>query len=595
MTDSAKRTMAAAVVVALMLVAVASRSTTPARGTAMSAHGVSVWVPEKKFQGDMTFVHNNEWQVISSDRLPRVFRGDPVIATETVLGAFDAEKGCVVFYTRKGDRLKKRGVARPYPLHRIVEYRLLHEAKNAGLEIEVHSEQNGLEYTLCLSRDGVIEFKPSQVEGLTISGCQVEYGIVPSFIGTDLVYDPRRYADNGYLYIPSLNLYTGLVKGSDCMMVGVWPFGDQVVKLGLETAGGAAIIDSFSIDTAKRSFYLSYLEHPNIWHAEVLKDTYLEKDTVISWRRPFDAKWIGRFFITSEGIDFPFYFLDKRVKMWGRWIRGWYYYPFWFDGDKTCVHFEKKFPPEGEALLYFLEKEKGKSDMSSPVEVMQKALGDKLALELLDFDGVEERLLLKHEKAVCAMTDKLQEIFDTGNEVKERAQVEQWADDIVTFIRLMRGRIGEYSEFTSRMKEFLETRGQADPELAESLQRVVQTLDEMQQARENGMPSASIEDVCQWTEEIKQLANEVREENSEQCKALGRKCRTLAGAQDDLARDLAALTIRVMEEVAEVGVASPKRVGLAQQVIAEARQTLRSPTCAEPNRYYKPKVDPGNP
>jgi len=161
----------------------------------------------------------------------------------------------------------------------------------------------------------------------------VEYGIVPSFIGTDLVYDPRRYADNGYLYIPSLNLYTGLVKGSDCMMVGVWPLGDQVVKLGLEAAGGATIIDSFSLDTAKRSFYLSYLEHPNIWHAEVLKDTYLEKDTVISWRRPFDAKWIGRFFITSEGIDFPFYFLDKRVKMWGRWIRGWYYYPFWFDGD----------------------------------------------------------------------------------------------------------------------------------------------------------------------------------------------------------------------------------------------------------------------
>jgi len=440
------------------------------------------------------------------------------------------------------------------------------------LGIEVYSEKNRLEYTLYLNKDGVIEFKPAQARGLSISACQVEYGIVPSFIGTDFVYDPRKYGGRDHLYIPSMNSHIGLVDGEDCMMVGVWPPANQVVRVGLKGIGDKRIIDGFSIDMANRSFYLSYLEHPDIWHAEVLKDTYLEKDTVIGWRRPFDAKWIGRFFIKSEGIDYPFYFKRKREKIWGRCIRGWYYYPLWFDGGNSYVHFEKKFPPEGKAVIYFLEKvalqhaspteEKNVTDIFSPVEVMQKALGEELAVELLDFDGIECRILLRHKKAVCAMTDKLQEIF-------------------------------EYSRFANKMKEFLEARRQADPELAGALRPIGQTLNEMQEARESGMPSASINDVRRWTDQIKQLTNKVRKENSEQCKALGHKCRKVAAAQDDLTRDLAILTIRLMEEAAELAVESPKRVTLAQEIIAKARQTLRDPTCMEPRRDYELKPDPG--
>jgi len=591
----AKPAATALIAIGILLVAGRAFSAAPAAGVAISKNGVNVWVPQKKFQGDFAVLQRTDWQTLSADARPRSFRGEPVIAAASVLGTFDSQKGCVVLYTRTGDHLEKRAIVQPYPGQRAVDYRLRNDDEKARLGIEVLSGRNRLEYTLYLDKDGIIEFKPARVQGLTIAESGMKYGIVPSFIGTDFVYDPRQYTGKDRLYIPSMNLYTGLVRGGNCMMVGVWPPGEQVVSLNLKEISGERIIDGLSLEFAKKSFYLTLLEHPDLWHAEALKDTYLETDTAIGWKRPFPALWIGRFFIESEGIHFPFYFQSEKTKIWGRCIRGWFGYPFWFDGDKTFVHFEKKFPPKGEMLIYFLEREKEAGEIGSPVEVMQKALGAPLAAKFLDFDGIELRPLLEHHNAVCAMSDKLQTIFDGGNEMKEKKQVAQYAADIAAFIRMIRERIFEYADFAREMKEFLSTRTQAAPDLAAPLQGIRQTLDEMLQLRENDMPTASLDDVREWTDQIKKLANEVRPENGKQIKVLTMDCRKVAGAQDDLDRALSILTIRLTEEAAEFGIESPKRVKVAEAIIARARQVLRCPTWWEPYRCHSPKPNPGAP
>ena len=76
---------------------------------------------------------------------------------------------------------------------------------------------------------------------------------------------------------------------------------------------------------------------------------------------------------------------------------------------------------------------------------------------------------------------------------------------------------------------------------------------------------------------------------------LGAKCRSVAGTQDDLARALSILGIRLTEEAAKGSVASPAHAKLAEQVIARTRQVLRKPTWWEPRRQYWPKSDPGRP
>ena len=186
----------------------------------------------------------------------------------------------------------------------------------------------------------------------------------------------------------------------------------------LEPGKDPKLIDGLTFDTDGKSFYLSCQAKAGVWHAEPLKRSYLEKDTTIAWKRPFAAKWIGRFFITSDEYDWPFYFVDKPRKIWGRYIRGWYQYPLRFDGDRTVVHFEKEFRPKGDLLIYCLEPQPDRPEASflTPAEVVTRALGKQEADRILDPEGAVEKTLLAHRLAVCAMTNTMQTWFDKGQE-----------------------------------------------------------------------------------------------------------------------------------------------------------------------------------
>ena len=64
--------------------------------------------------------------------------------------------------------------------------------------------------------------------------------------------------------------------------------------------------------------------------------------------------------------------------------------------------------------------------------------------------------------------------------------------------------------------------------------------------------------------------------------------------QDDLARTLSVLAIRLTEQAAWLAVESPEHAKMAEEVIVKARQVLRKPTWWEPTRRLQPKSDPGN-
>ena len=294
----------------------------------------------------------------------------------------------------------------------------------------------------------------------------LRYVLVPSLIGTDLLFDPEILPAKGPACLPSLNMVVGLAAGNDGVLVGVWPPGEQLARVQVDENSRPREFASFSLDTAGQSFYVAFLDHPGIWHEEQLRDDYLETHTAIAWQRPFDARWIGRFYIDSDGYDFPFYFLSEKQKLWGRYIRGWFEYPVWFDGPQTMVHFEKKFPPRGKLLIYYLDTYRDDADMLAPVTVMQKSLGDEEAARLLDFEGTTEQVLLEHGNAVCAMTAKIESYLAQEPNAPSRAEVQQYADDVSTFIRLIRERVLQFDQFAAEMQELLKSEQQKEPSLA---------------------------------------------------------------------------------------------------------------------------------
>jgi hypothetical protein len=523
---------------------------------------------------------------------------EPVLEAAGRRAVFDAPSGRITFSSRIGDRFVPRASASFEGLDRFVACKSLPARQSTGPAVAVYGPADRWEFTVLIAPDGRFQVNPGASGRIVLRDARIEYALAPSLVGTDLVYSAKADAEAERLYVPSLGMLVGLLAGGDGMLVGVWRPGKQVVSLHRGQIEGKPVFDGLAMDLGGESLFLGWIEHSRVWHVEPLKPAYLEKYTPIDWRRPFEAKWIGRFFIASEDVSYPFYFRHEKVRLWGRWIRGWFYYPMEFDGDQTVVHFEKNFPPKGDLLIYFLEEHPSPARASadgSPIGWMRKALGEETARKILDFEGVEERLLLKHGNAVCAMTNTMQEWFDKGEIAPHRKQIESWCRDVADFIGMIRQRVFEFDAYSKSMRTFLAERARAEPALADVKASLASILDEMDELVKNGMPKASLEEVRAWTDTMNRLADTGGPDSAKAYGKLGGQCRSVAGSQDDLCRDLSVRVLRIAEEAARLGVQSPRHVRLAEDVIARGRRVLRKPTWWEPRRHYLPKSDPGRP
>src|SRR6185369_3252542 len=107
--------------------------------------------------------------------------------------------------------------------------------RNAGDEavLEVSYSATGSEDVSAVFSFGkteAVEVKPgSKLKGIRLFS-PVEYGVVPGFVGDDLIFDPAKYPSSGALCIPSENLFLGLLQGEDHLLVMTWPTGKQQLK-----------------------------------------------------------------------------------------------------------------------------------------------------------------------------------------------------------------------------------------------------------------------------------------------------------------------------------------------------------------------------
>ena len=245
-------------------------------------------------------------------------------------------------------------------------------------------------------------------------------------------------------------------------------------------------------------------------------------------------------------------------------------------------------------LIYYLDTYDD-SQTASPIGIMQKSLGKDVAAKLLDFEGTKELTLLAHRNAVCAMTYKIEARFAGEPDAPPWPEVRPFADDIATFIQLIRQRVFQFDKFAADLEDLLLAEQKKQPELADALKPCEDILVEIRSIVADDLPDVSLDTVRGWTDAVKHLTPDAEKNNLAIVKALTQKCRSVAGTQDDMARNLSVVTICLMEEAARMGAASPEHVHLAEQIIARCRAILRAPTWWEPCRRYLPKSNPGAP
>jgi hypothetical protein len=458
---------------------------------------------------------------------------------------------------------------------------LQNTGQDAALEVTFSGEGKKLSAVIAIDGTGIVDIKPGRnMKGISLIS-QIEYGVVPSFIGDDLIFSPGQYASMDTLNVPSENLFVGLLEGQNDMLVVTWPEGKQQIKL---VPGSKhpepRLFESIDFDNDGKNLYLAVLSAPGIWHEEELKPTYLEKDVIIDWKRPFRAKWITQL---SEGrVQTTYTFRESKDKIW-RGVIGHYTYPVWFSADNASYRLSKKIPPKGQSIIYFLERKDTPASVLAPVDIMKATLGRQTCDTILDLPG--RKLRTHHRRGAegvrractCGCTEAIQAVFDAGQEVQKKEYVEGAVDDMVYFVERHMERIGEYQDFAGDMTDFLNQTRRTAGELKLLLDRmeaIVQEIPKEYRVKEELI--MSLKYTNQLARQTKALTRKKEPGNLPAYTELSKKWRRMGGAQDDLVAQCHRITRKLLQQAGYGCTSSTKTVEIAKQIITRCKKCLRN-------------------
>jgi hypothetical protein len=428
----------------------------------------------------------------------------------------------------------------------------------------------------------ILEIRPTESVKTVSLISAVEYALLPSFIGDDLIYGPAEYNSADTLYIPAEHVLLGLVSGEESEFVMTWPQGKQQIKLqpGNDNQG-KRLIQSIEIDTDGQTLYLSAMSAPGIWHREQLTASYLEKDTPINWKRPFPAKWKTQ--LTEESTKTTFTFRKSKGQVW-RGVPGSYNYPVWFDADDAYYHFSKKVPPKGQSLIYFTEGQDTPLSVLTPEDILKATLGRKMADSILDLPG--RKLRTHHRRGgdgvrracTCGCTEAIQAVFDAGDEVSRKEYIDGALQDMIYFVHRHVDRIDEYRHFADELTKFLREQQTSSPELKpylQNLEQIIQRIPQEHSLQKENMKSFEYADGL--ARQTLALSGKKDTNNVKAYMELLKDWRAMGGAQDYVLAQCHTITRKVCQEAGYTCVNNPKAAYLAKEIRRRCRQCLRNP------------------
>jgi hypothetical protein len=510
-----------------------------------------------------------------------------VIQSRHIAATVRPKDGSLEISSIQGDQIKPRCTL--IPSISIPNARCSLVTENTRKGVRVSSKKGDHSYTAWFTPEGLVSIAAEHIPQFQVKDCHLRYGLLPSFVGTDLLYSPTNMPGTNQFQIPSTQWFVGLVDGNDAMLVAVWESDKQAVSLGASGEGDKRLIDSLTIATANAGFSLSLVEHTNIWHREPLKEEWLAQYVPIGWQRPFQARWMCQFFARpatkptfgQPNLFYSFPVASAKTRHWGIWFEDTNYYPFFFDGQRTMLHFEKSFVPKGDALIYFLEP--AAADLYSPCEIVEQALGREQAQALFNFDAYRLRKLqystpdeFMYDRPVCATTTRLTKI----KQADKATQGVNLATHLYEFIREIRGRLDQYGVYFTQTRDYLQAEKQAHPELAGYLGELDKMVADAQN-RSKGIYSTSLASVQEKTENIKKLLLEGTNDGFEFGKL---DCRNTAGSQDDLCRHYNRFVMRLVQTAAAKCGDSPEKAAIAKHLWDQSREILQRPTRWESRR-----------
>jgi hypothetical protein len=594
----------------VLLAAIVAVGSVPARASKETPHGVTtnatLWDTGSPFGDAVNVVDRAKWKAVPGDLLtleadpPKAasdpgyygreyaFQGDAVVENSYLTAVVWSDKGKVVVYSKADPSRKVTELAplqmktKPATISRCTVWQNTGDDVALEVSFSTGDKSSDVSAVLAFGKTAIVEVKPSEsMKGISLSS-PIEYGVVPGFIGDDLVLASGQYPSDNTLYVPCENLFLGLLKGESSMLVMTWPKGKQQMRLGLSTQGQEGrLIESIDFDNDGQSVCLALVEAPGIWHREALGSSYLEKDIASKWKRPFPARWVTQ--LLEGDIKTTYTFREAPGQIW-RGVAGMYSYPIWFNGDTASYHLSKKVLPKGESIIYFLEGQDTPASVSTPVDILRATLGRQTCDSILDLAG--RKLRTHHRRGAvgirractCGCTEAIEAVFKAGEEVEKKEYIEGAVGDMVFFVTRHMERLNEYRAFADDMTKFLRTTGSSQPELKvylDGLAQIVQRIpDEYGVQKEN---IKSLEYAGELSGKTLALLQKKDPKNLPACLDLGKDWRGMGGAQDGLLAEYHIIVRRLFQEAGYRCMNQPKAVDVAREIRNRCRQCLRNP------------------
>ena len=533
------------------------------------------------------------------------FKGDAVVETPVLTAVFCSAKGCVAIYARRDSTRKENGSkATAWPGRKTVEVSPIRAEGQAATISHLEILRNAddeivLEATFSppgspriagvfsFDRTGVVEVKPAENMQHVRLATPIAYGVVPDFIGDDLVFGGPENAATNMLALPSANLFLGLLSGENTELVVTWPKGRQCANLRPQVPSRTDAFSSMDFDDDGQSFYLAALSAPGIWHREPLLPDYLEKDVKIEWQPPFPAKWKTQ--LLEEDVKTTFTFHESRGEVW-RGVAGSYIYPVWFNGDEAFYHLTKKVEPKGESVVYFLEGRDTPLEVTTPADILKQTLGRPATDAILDYAGRKLRTHHRrgadgvHRACTCGCTEAIQAVFEAGNEVSDKDYIQGALADMIYFVRCHVERVNEYRKLADGVLKTIEERRQSSPALKpylDSLEEIVRQIPQECETQKENMKTQDATSVFRYANELsaKTLALTERKDpnNLKAYMELLNAWRAMGGAQDYVVAKCHTITRNLFQAAGHDGAALPAAVPVAEEIRAQCREMLRNP------------------
>jgi hypothetical protein len=520
------------------------------------------------------------------------FKGDAAVENRSAIAVFCSAQGKVYLFSKRTDgsgtnKLVTEAPTEITPLGTkkatIASYTMIRNGSDEAILEVVFSGDDSIQLPIVFSfgKNELIEIKPeSQVRGVAIRA-PIEFGIVPSFVGDDLLFGAGEAEGPETLSLAANQLLMALLQGENRQLVMSWPKGEQRARLRMgKENDGKRPIEAVEFETEGKPLFLAAQTAPGIWHREELGAAYLERDVASAWKAPFPAKWQTQ--LNEAGVKTRFAFRPAKGTVW-RGVPGSYNYPVWFDKGTAWFHLSKKVPAKGEAIIYFLEGEETPVSVLTPADMLRATLGRVESEPILDVAG--RKLRTHHRRGpagtrracTCGCTEAIQAFFEKQQEVARSQDIREAVDDMIFFVECHVERIEEYRAFASQLIRFLQEQEKSKPEVkdfSEALREIAAQIEQEYSVQKENMKS--LEHARELAQETMMLTARTDPKNLSAYMDLLKAWRGMGGAQDYIVAQCHMIARKLFQEAGYAASTEPKAIKLAQEVRSRCREILRN-------------------